>query len=85
MFDLASVGPFMESLSECRETVGEQYIRVAAFDSTKGWESLRMSFIVGRPSTEGGFDLQRQVGSGRNMTYTTRPYSTDRPTGSRYP
>ncbi len=84
MFDLASVRPVLDSLAECRAATPEQYIRIAAFDSTKGWESLRMSFIVERPTNEGGFDLQRQAVNGRNVRYTTRSYASDRPAGSRY-
>jgi ribulose-bisphosphate carboxylase small chain len=84
MFDLASVGPFNESLAACREAVGGQYIRVLAFDSTKGWESLRMSFIVDRPDNETGFELRRDYGPGRMMGYSTRAYATDQPSGSRY-
>ena len=31
---------------------GDRYIRLSAFDSSHGWESLRMSFIVNRPKDE---------------------------------
>lgn len=83
MFDLASVGPFRESLAECREAHPDVYIRVIAFDSTKGWESLRMSFIVDRPADEDGFELRRSAGVGRNQAYAVRAYATDRPAGRR--
>ncbi len=84
MFDLASVGPAMEALDACRQQWPEHYIRVAAFDSTKGWESLRSLFITDRPSVEPGFVLERSERSGRALTYTTRSYAADRPVGSRY-
>lgn len=88
MFDLASSRPFMESLAECRRTLdargGQYYVRVVAFDNTKGWESPRASFLVGRPDDEPGFGLERTVGAGRMQHYRTRSYATDRPAGARY-
>ena len=47
-------------------------MRVTAFDSTRGWETPRMSFIVNRPKDEPGFGLARQEGPGRQMHYTHR-------------
>ena len=41
-------------LRSCRKTFPSHYIRVTAFDSTQGVESVRMSFIVNRPATEPG-------------------------------
>jgi len=84
MFDLVSVGPVMEALAECRREVPDHYIRIAAFDATKGWESLRMSYLVTRPENEGGFELRRNYGPGRTVGYSSRAYSTDHPIGSRY-
>jgi ribulose-bisphosphate carboxylase small chain len=85
MFDLATVGPFMSELAACRAQHTNMYVRVAAFDSTKGWESLRTLFIVDRPEVEPGFAVERTPGPGRTMTYATRSYAADRPVGQRYP
>ena len=71
-------------LNECRKVYGDRYIRVVAFDSTPGWESVKLSFIVNRPAEEPGFRLERQEARGRTIRYTTKPYATDRPAGSRY-
>lgn len=84
MFDLTSTGPAMSELAACRATNPNCYIRVSAFDSSKGWESVRLSFIVQRPACEPGFRLQRTNGPGRSMTYAMRSYATDRPEGQRY-
>ncbi len=84
MFDLTFVQPVVESLAACRIANPRHYIRLSAFDSTKGWESVRASFIVQRPSVEPGFQLERSNGPGRQMRYTLRAYATDRPPGSRY-
>ena len=55
-----------------------------AFDSTRGVESIAMSFIVNRPADEPGFGLARQEGDGRRMRYTIHSYATDRPEAQRY-
>jgi ribulose-bisphosphate carboxylase small chain len=41
-----------------------------AFDSTRGVESIVMSFIVNRPQDEPGFGLVRQEAHGRTIRYT---------------
>ena len=85
MFDVADAAGVMMALSECREARGgANYIRLTAFDSSHGWESIRLSFITDRPAEESGFRLERQERGGRQIAYTTRPYSSARPEGQRY-
>ena len=84
MFDIKDAAAVMSELTACRKVYGERYIRISAFDSTHGWESIRMSFIVNRPKEEQGFDLVRQEVDGRNIRYTTKPYATQKPAGHRY-
>ena len=84
MFDVADAAGIMMELKDCRKVHGDLYIRLSAFDSTKGWESVKLSFIVNRPAAEPGFRLRRQESEGRNIRYTTEPYATDKPEGERY-
>lgn len=84
MFDIKDAAAVMMELADCRKTYGNLYIRISAIDSTHGWESVRISFIVNRPEEEPGFQLQRQESNGRNIRYTTHPYAVDRPEGQRY-
>jgi len=85
MFDIKDAAAVMFELNECRKVYGERhYIRMSGFDSRHGWESLRISFIVNRPREEPGFTLLRQEGPGRNQTYSTVSYATQKPEGSRY-
>ncbi len=85
MFDLEDAAGAMMELKECRENNPEHYIRINAFDSTKGWETIRLSFIVGRPSVEPGFRLVRREGAGRTLHYTMESYAVNRhPEGTRY-
>ncbi|HEY3327021.1 MAG TPA: ribulose bisphosphate carboxylase small subunit [Novimethylophilus sp.] len=84
MFDLKDPAGIMMEIRECRSTYPNLYIRVTAFDSSRGWETPRMSFIVNRPPDEPGFGLVRQEQSGRHIHYTIHSYATDKPEGSRY-
>ncbi len=84
MFDLQDAAGVMQELKACRETFPQHYIRLMAFDSTRGIESIAMSFIVNRPDHEPGFGLVRQEGEGRMIRYTVHSYATDKPEGQRY-
>lgn len=84
MFDIRDAAGIMTELQSCRRTFPEHYIKVNAFDASHGRESLRLSFIVGRPSKEPGFSLERREGAGRTVQYTTRAYAVQRPEGERY-
>ncbi|HEX6361376.1 MAG TPA: ribulose bisphosphate carboxylase small subunit [Albitalea sp.] len=84
MFDLSDAAGVMLELASCRKTFPQHYIRLVAFDSTRGVESIAMSFIVNRPAREPGFALVREERSGRTMGYTVRGYAAERPEGERY-
>ncbi len=85
MFDLEEAEGAMEEVNACREAYPNHYIRVNAFDSTRGWETVRISFIVNRPEYEPGFRLVRQEAPGRTVRYTVESYAVARdPEGERY-
>ena len=84
MFDSNDPAAVIYELNECRKVYGHLYIRLSAFDSTHGWESVKLSFIVNRPKEEPGFMLERQESRGRTMRYQTRTYATGKPEGERY-
>lgn len=84
MFDLQDAAGVLMEVKACRETFPNHYIRLMAFDSTRGIESIAMSFIVNRPLQEPGFGLARQEGAGRQLRYTIHSYSTDKPETQRY-
>jgi len=79
MFDLRDAAGVLLELQNCRKTFPHHYIRLMAFDSTRGVETIAMSFIVNRPANEPGFGLVRQETNGRTIRYTVRSYATDRP------
>lgn len=84
MFDLKDPAGILMEINECRKTFPQHYIRVLAFDASRGVESPAMSYIVNRPAHEPGFGLSRQEGPGRRQRYTLASYATQRPEGERY-
>jgi ribulose-bisphosphate carboxylase small chain len=84
MFDIHDAKGVLFELENCRKIYGDRYIRLSAFDSSHGWESVRISFIVNRPNNEEGFRLDRAEAHGRMQRYAIRAYATDRPEGKRY-
>ena len=85
MFDIQDAAGVMLELAACRKTFAQQYIRVTAFDSTHGTESVVMSFIVNRPADEPGFRLVRTEAAGRTIRYSIESYAVQaRPEGTRY-
>jgi ribulose-bisphosphate carboxylase small chain len=84
MFDLHDPAGVLMEVNNCRKSFPNHYIRLMAFDSTRGVESVAMSFIVHRPPNEPGYRLERQEVNGRNMRYTTHGYAMDKPENTRY-
>jgi len=84
MFDLKDPAGILMEVKACRAAQGDKYVKVLAFDSHRGFESLRMSFLVNRPKNEPGFELLRSEGPGRKVQYALRSYATGKPAGSRY-
>ena len=73
MFDLRDAAGVMMEVKACRQAFPDHYIRLHAFDSTRGFETVRMSFIVNRPEVEPTFAYTRTEVAGRrvNATMTT--------------
>ena len=85
MFDISDAAGVMLELSSCRKTFPSHYIRLTAFDSTAGTESVVLSFIMNRPKVEPGFRLVRTEAEGRTVRYAIESYATAaRPEGERY-
>jgi ribulose-bisphosphate carboxylase small chain len=84
MFDLQDPAGALFEVKECRKAHPDKYIKVLAFDNKKGFESIRMFFLVNRPQEEPGFDLVRSEGKGRVIAYTIRSYAAEYPAGQRY-
>ncbi len=70
MFDLRDAKGVMMELDECRKAHGDAYIRLVAFDSARGFETVRMAFIVNRPAVEPEIRMTRTEIGGRTINYT---------------
>jgi ribulose-bisphosphate carboxylase small chain len=85
LFDMPDVSAIMYEINEVRKSFPNQYVKVNAFNNSRGVESTAVSFIVQRPSFEPGFYLSRQEGKGRNITYTMCSYAVQASAeGTRY-
>jgi len=85
LFDIKDSASVMYELNEARKACANGYIRINAFDASYATESCVLSFIVGRPSNEPGFYLDRTDGPGRQIVYSIKSYSVmANPEGSRY-
>lgn len=84
MFDLKDPAGILMEINACRKTFPNHYIRVTAFNSSRGIESPSMSYLVNRPKKEPGFRLKRQERDGRSIGYTIESYAVDNPEGERY-
>jgi ribulose-bisphosphate carboxylase small chain len=84
MFDVIDPRAIMHALDACRKVLPNHYIKIIANNSTRGRETVALSFIVHRPAQEPGFRLDRQEASGRTVHYALHSYAADRPSGTRY-
>jgi ribulose-bisphosphate carboxylase small chain len=73
MFDLRDAAGVMMEVKACRKAFPDHYIRINAFDSSRGFETVRLSFIINRPKVEPTFTYTRTEVAGRtvNVTMTT--------------
>jgi ribulose-bisphosphate carboxylase small chain len=85
LFDMPDSAAILYEIHECRKAHPNTYVKVNAFDNSRGVESTGLSFIVQRPAFEPGFYLSRQEGKGRNIIYTIQSYAVQSAAeGSRY-
>jgi ribulose-bisphosphate carboxylase small chain len=85
MFDIQDAAGIMLEVARCRDAWGDRYIRLTAFDSTHGTESVVLSFIINRPAHEPGFRLIRTEEPGRTLRYSIESYAVTRGAeGARY-
>lgn len=70
MFDVRDPAMVLREVQACRVAHPDRYIKVNAFDSRPGWETVRLSFLVQRPSNEARYRMVRQDGPGRTVVYS---------------
>ena len=59
----------LREVRAAREAFPEAYIKVIAYDATRGRQTSALSFLVNRPAVEHGFHLERTEDRDRVMRY----------------
>ncbi|AEH89955.1 ribulose bisphosphate carboxylase small subunit [Mesorhizobium opportunistum] len=72
MFDLKDAAGVMMEVRACRVAQPDSYIRLNAFDSSRGFETVMLSFIVNRPKVEPKFVLTRTETDSRVQRYSMK-------------
>ncbi|MER8692001.1 ribulose bisphosphate carboxylase small subunit [Mesorhizobium opportunistum] len=72
MFDLKDAAGVMMEVRTCRVAQPDSYIRLNAFDSSRGFETVMLSFIVNRPKVEPRFVLTRTETDSRVQRYSMK-------------
>jgi ribulose-bisphosphate carboxylase small chain len=68
----------------CREAHIDHYVKLIAYDASRGRQTTALSFIVGRPAHEPGFRLDRSDAHDRVIRYRLASYAAEKPPGARY-
>ena len=63
----------MREVRAAREAFPEHYIKVIAYDPTRGRQTTALAFIVNRPTVEKPFFLDRIQGPGRTNSFRLVP------------
>ena len=84
MFDLKDPAAILHELNACRKAYPHQYIRLSAYDRSKGRQTIALSFIVNRPANDPGFRVERAEAHDRVIRYSLHSYATDKPDGERF-
>jgi ribulose-bisphosphate carboxylase small chain len=78
LFDVKDPATILDEINACRKASPHAYIRVGAYDRSKGRQTLALSFIVNRPPHDPGFALARQDAHDRVMRYSLQRVTTDK-------
>jgi ribulose-bisphosphate carboxylase small chain len=86
MFDLSvdEANLVLGEVRACREAHPAHYVKLLAYDSSRGRQTTALSFIVNRPADEPGFRLERTDAHDRVMRHALHSYATEAPEGRRY-
>ncbi|HUY97601.1 MAG TPA: ribulose bisphosphate carboxylase small subunit [Verrucomicrobiae bacterium] len=77
MFDLPGASPALAEVASCRIAHPQHYVRVSAYDRSKGRQTTALSFIVNRPTSEPEFAIERQEHADRQIRYSLTVHPTD--------
>jgi ribulose-bisphosphate carboxylase small chain len=86
LFDLEAdeTDVVLREVRACREARPDHYVKLIAYDASRGRQTTALSFIVNRPADEPGFRLDRTEDHDRVVRYSLHAYAADKPAGRRY-
>lgn len=85
LFDMKDTAAVVFEINACKKAKPNYYVKITAFDNSRGVESSSLSFIANRPANEPGFRLVRQEMEGRRIAYTIESYAAvAKPENERY-
>jgi ribulose-bisphosphate carboxylase small chain len=86
LFDLTvdDANVVLRDVRACREAHPQHYVKLLAYDATRGRQTTALSFIVNRPAHEPGFRIDRSESHDRVQRYSLHSYATEAPAGHRY-
>src|SRR6185437_1875404 len=75
MFDVAidETDVVLREVRACREAHPDRYVKLIAYDPTRGRQTTALSFIVGRPAHERSFRVERTEAHDRVLRYRLHP------------
>ena len=83
MFDVRDAKAVLAEIRACREAHPKHYIRISAFDPSRGWETVRLSFIINRPRAEPVVRFDRSESQFRALRHRAQPQPERRAMGAR--
>jgi ribulose-bisphosphate carboxylase small chain len=73
----------LREVRSCREAHPDDYVKLIAYDSSRGRQTTALSFIVGRPRREPGLRLDRTESHDRVQRYRLHPCAADKAAAQR--
>jgi ribulose-bisphosphate carboxylase small chain len=70
MFDVHDAAAVLAEVRECRRVYPDHYVKVNAYDRSKGRQTTAFSFIVNRPDREPWIRLDRLESADRSIMYS---------------
>lgn len=84
MFDVKDAAGIMDTVHDAIKLFPRHYVKVTAYDASRGRQTTAMAFIVNRPPDEKGFRLDRIEHEDRQIKYAIHSYAAEKPHGERY-
>ncbi|MEJ1158194.1 ribulose bisphosphate carboxylase small subunit [Prosthecomicrobium sp. N25] len=72
------VAGVMEAIRVCRNANPRHHVRISAHDSSRGFEEVRLSFIINRPREASVFRMERPEFANRAPRYRVQPPAMER-------